>query len=99
MLVREKVPLVFTGLSLLGILFGDFSTALNGAFFWGGIFLIEQFRNYNKIHIKYIKWVGFMVLLVSAQAAPNYWKWIAQLLVLALAIRWQVRIRQYKPLF
>ena len=96
MLIREKVPLAFTGLSLLGILFGDFTTALGGAFFWGGIFLIEQFRNYNRIHVKYIKWVGFLFLLAAAQTAPDFWKWIAQLLVVTLAIRWQIRIRQYK---
>jgi hypothetical protein len=95
-LVREKVPLVFTGLSLLGILFGDFSTALNGAFFWGGIFLIEQFRNYNKLHIKYIKWAGFTLTLIVAQEVPDFWKWIVQAMVLALALRWQLRVRQYK---
>ena len=96
MLIREKVPLVFTGLSLLGILFGDFSTALNGAFFWGGIFLIEQSRNNNRLHIKYIKWLGFTFALVAVQQAPDFWKWIAQAVVLALALRWQVRVRQYK---
>jgi hypothetical protein len=95
-LIREKVPLVFTGLSLLGILFGDFSAALNCAFFWGGIFLIEQFRDYNKLHIKYIKWLGFTIALVAAQQVPDFWKWIAQAIVLALALRWQVRVRQYK---
>ena len=96
MLIREKVPLVFTGLSLLNLFFGDFSIALNGAFFWGGIFLIEQFRNYNRLHMKYIKWLGFSFVLVAAQQVPDYWKWIAQIIVLALALRWQVRVRQYK---
>lgn len=96
MLIREKVPLVFTGLSLLNVFFGDFSTALNGAFFWGGVFLIEQFRNYNRIHIKYIKWLGFTCALVAGQLAPDFWKWIAQIIVVALALRWQVRVRQYK---
>jgi hypothetical protein len=94
--IRVKVPLIFTGLSMLGILFGDFSTALNGAFFWGGIFLIEQFGNYNRIYIKYIKWLGFLCVLVAAQQAPSFWKWIAQIIVLTLALRWQVRVRQYK---
>lgn len=96
MLIREKVPLVFTGLSLVGILFGDFSTALNGAFFWGGVFLIEQFRNYNRIHIKYIKWLGFTCVLVDGQQMPDFWKWIVQIIVVALAIRWHVKVRQYK---
>ena len=96
MLIREKVPLVFTGLSLVGILFGDFSTALNGAFFWGGVFLIEQFRNYNRIHIKYIKWLGFTCVLIGGQQMPDFWKWIVQIIVVALAIRWHVKVRQYK---
>lgn len=95
MLIREKVPLVFTGLSLVGILFGDFSTALNGAFFWGGVFLIEQFRNYNRIHIKYIKWLGFTCALVGGQQMPDFWNWIVQIIVVALAIRWHVKVRQY----
>lgn len=96
MLTREKVPLAFSALSLLNVFSGDFSVALGGAFFWGGIFLIEQFRNYNKIHVKYIKWLGFTCALVAAQLAPDFWKWIAQIIVVALAFRWQVRVRQYK---
>jgi hypothetical protein len=96
MRIRVKVPLIFTGLSLLNIFFGDISIAFTGAFFWGGIFLIEQFENYNRIHIKYIKWLGFLCALILAQQAPDFWKWIAQLAVLGLSVRWQVRIRQYK---
>ena len=96
MKTREKVPLVFAGLSLLGLLFGDVWTALGGAFFWGGIFLIEQFRNYNRIHVKYIKWLGFLCGLSLAQEAPGFWKWVAQLIVIGLGVRWQVRLRQYK---
>ena len=96
MLIREKVPLALTGLSLLNAVFGDFSVAINGAFFWGGIFLIEQFRNYNRIHIKYIKWLGFTCALVGGQLMPDFWKWIAQFIVVALAIRWHLKIRQYK---
>jgi len=96
MLTREKVPLAFSALSLLNIISGDFAIALWGAFFWGGIFLVEQIRNYNKIYIKYLKWLGFTSALVAVQEAPGIWKWIAQILVIALAIRWQIRIRQYK---
>jgi len=95
-LTREKIPLIFTGLSMLNVFFGDITLAFNGAFFWGGIFLIEQFRNYNKIHLKYIKWLGFLSALVVAQQAPDFWKFFGQVLVVALALRWQARVRQYK---